>query len=146
MIDNCEKDNVRQCSVDLRIKKIFRIKSSKVALTFSKNDVSVEELKLPYILRPGEYILASTIEKINQKNTKFSNLIISRSRTFRMGLSIESGIASPQYKGEIIFGIRNISENKIKLQEKDSLVQAVFFEVESDIIPLDFTYMNGKVV
>ena len=146
MIDGCDQKNVRQCSVDLRIKKLFQIKPNKAVVTFSKNDVSAEELKLPYALKPGEHVLASTIEKINQKSTRFGSLIIPRSRTFRMGLSIESGLTSPQYKGEIIFGIRNISENKIKLQEKDSLVQAVFFEIESDTIPLDFTYMNGRVV
>ncbi|MFC1750064.1 hypothetical protein ACFL2V_14790 [Pseudomonadota bacterium] len=145
MIENLKESNVKQCSVDLSLGEIFKIDANEV-IDYSKLNVKIKSLKLPYIIKPGEYILGKTFEKINQKHTKYGIFIIRKSRTFRLGLSIESGLASPYYEGEIIFGIKNISENPIKIRKGDSLIQLVFFDIKSDIVPLNFTYQHGRIV
>lgn len=145
MIEGCKEKNIQPCSVDLSLGKIFRIKSNKI-IDIEKNMPGVNEIKLPYVLKPEEYVLASSIEKVNQKHTKYAVLVVPRSRAFRIGLSIESGLLYPYYKGEVIFGIKNISENKIRLNKGMGLIQLCFFEIKSDFIPLHHTYQNGRVI
>jgi len=145
MIENCTERNVQSCSVDFRLGKVFKLKSAGVIDT-AKNLPTPHEAELPYTLEPDEYILASTIEKMNQTKTKYAALVIPKSKTFRIGLSIQSGMVHPDYKGEIIVGIKNISKSRIRLRRGMDLVHLCFFDVKSDMIPLREGYQGGRVV
>ena len=145
MIQNCKENSVQPCSVDLRLGKIFRIKSNKI-VDPDENMPKSEEIELPYILKPGEYVLASTVEKMNQKHTQYAVFVVPRSRAFRAGLSIQSGLLYPYYKGEVIFGIKNISNHKIRLAKNMGLVQLCFFDIKSDFVPLHHRYQHGRVI
>ncbi|MBU2561911.1 MAG: hypothetical protein KKD17_06450 [Nanoarchaeota archaeon] len=145
MIENCRESNVQSCTVDLRLGKLFTLKASGT-LDPPKNMPTPQETELPYMLSPGEYILASTIERINQTKTKYAAIIAPLSRTFRIGLSIQSGMVHPTYQGEIIVGIKNISPHKIRLRRGMGLVHLCFFDVKSDIIPIHRGYQHGKVI
>ena len=145
MIENCNENQIQPCSIDLRLGSIFKLKSSGI-VELDKNMPSAEKIALPYVLNPGEYVLASSIEKINQTNTCYGVLVLPRSRAFRIGLSIEAGLLYPGYVGEVIFGIRNISNAKIKLTEGMSIIQLCFFDIKSDVVPLKHTYQNGKII
>ncbi len=145
MIENCKEKNIQSCSVDLRLGKIFKTKSHKI-VDIDKNMPTAEEIKLPYVLKLGEYVLASTVEKMNQKHTKYAVFVIPRSRAFRAGLSIQSGLLYPYYKGEVVFGIKNISDHKIRLARDMGLVQLCFFDIKSDFVPLHHKYQHGRVI
>ena len=145
MIDGSTEKNIQPVSVDLSLGKIFRIKTEAV-IDIDEKMPDVEEIALPHNLQPGEYVLAATLEKIHQKHTKYAGIVFPRSRAYRIGLSITSGIAAPHYRGELIFGIKNISNNIIKLKKEMGLIQIVFLEVKSDIVPLKHTYQDGRVI
>ncbi|MBW2972376.1 hypothetical protein KY359_05045 [Candidatus Woesearchaeota archaeon] len=145
MIDNCREGNVESCSVILRLGKLFKIKTTGT-VDPPKNMPVPEEIELPYVLNPGEYVLASTIEKMHQTKTKYAVIIAPLSKTFRIGLGIQAGMVHPTYKGELIFGIKNLAEHKIRLRRGMDLVHLCFFDVKSDIIPLHRGYQHGRVI
>lgn len=145
MIDNCEEQNIQPCSVDLRLGSLF-ITKAKGVVDIEQNPPKVKEVKLPYIIKPGEFILGKTIESMNQKHTKYGAIAVPRSRAFRMGLHIMCGLVHPYYKGECVFGIKNLSENRIRLSKGMSLLQLCFFEIKSDCVPLKHRYQNGRLM
>jgi deoxycytidine triphosphate deaminase len=145
MIENCTENDILPCSVNFRLGKVFKMKTSGV-VDPPKNMPTPQEAELPYVIEPGEYLLASTIEKMNQTKTKYAAIILPRSRTFRIGLSIQSGIVQPEYKGEIIVGIQNISGHKIRLRRGMDLVHLCFFDVKSDMLPIHKGYQYGRVI
>ncbi|MFC1750057.1 hypothetical protein ACFL2V_14755 [Pseudomonadota bacterium] len=145
MIEGSTEKSIQPVSVDLSLGKIFKIKTERV-IDIDKKMPDVQQLSLPHDLEPGEYVLAATVEKLNQKHTKYAGIVFPRSRAYRIGLSITSGIAAPHYRGELIFGIKNISTNSIRLKKGMGLIQVVFLDVRSDILPLKHTYQDGKVI
>jgi deoxycytidine triphosphate deaminase len=145
MIEGCREENIQPVSVDLTLGKVFRIKAKEI-VDIDENTPDVEELSLPHILAPGEYVLGRTFERIDQKRTRYGILVVPRSRTFRIGLQISTGLTAPNYRGEIVFGIRNASQNRIRLDKGMGLIQLVFFDVKSDIIPLQHRYQDGRVI
>lgn len=104
-----------------------------------------KEMKLPYILKPNEYVLASTIEEISQPKKKYACLLSARSRAFRAGLSVETNFFGPYYEGPFIFGIKNLSESPIKLYEGLSLVQVAFLDIKGETVPVKHLFQGGKL-
>lgn len=144
MIKNVKKENIRPSSIDLRLGKIFKI-NSKEAIDIEKKFPESKEIKLPYILKPGEYVLASTIERL-EKDKKYFRILGARSRAFRIGLGIQANFFGPYYEGEAIFGIKNLSENKIKLSEGISLIQIAFLEINGETVPVKHDFQSGKIL
>ena len=139
MIDNCLKESVQECSVDLRLNNIFKLKSIKEV---DKNKLpDMKELKLPYLIKPNEYLIGSTIEVMS--NEKFAVLVFPKAYGIRIGLSIESGVLYPGFKAPVMFGIKNNSQNNIKLTKGVSLIQLCFLEIDSDFVKLAHKFQNG---
>ena len=110
MIENIKKDNIRPCSVDTRINKVFKIESKGI-VDIDKNMPKVRAAKLPYVLKSGEYVLASTIEKIKEDRPQYGCIAVAKSKAYRIGLSIQSGHIHPFYHGQMVFGIKNIENS-----------------------------------
>ncbi len=57
-------------------------------------------------IKPGEFYLVATIEKVNiPKN--IAAVFLPRTTTFRSGLFLRTGTAQPGYKGKLTFGLKN---------------------------------------
>ncbi len=146
MIKNLDKSNIRPASVDLRLAKIFRLSKVK-CVDLAKNILpKSQELKLPHVLKPNEYLLANTIEEVSQKNKKYLGILSARSRAFRIGLSIQTNIFGPYYEGPFVFGIKNISNNPIRLSKGLSLVQVAFLEIKGQTVPVKHDFQGGKIL
>jgi len=144
MLENCTEESIQPCSIDVRLGKIFKVVGTGVLDYEHMPDVS--EIKLPYVLKPNEFILATSIEKMNQTKTEHAALFFPRSRAERLGLLIQSGVIHPFYKGEFVFAIKNIANHKIKLSHGMGVAQLCFFDVKSNCIPLTHLYQHGKVI
>src|SRR3990167_4952629 len=57
-------------------------------------------------IKPNEFYLISTIEKINLPENISANFK-PRTTTFRSGLFLRTGNAAPGYKGKLTFGLKN---------------------------------------
>jgi deoxycytidine triphosphate deaminase len=146
MLKNLKKENVRAASVDLQLGDIFTIASEgTVDLENDQWPVATPQ-KLPYILKPGEYVLARTIEEIDQPDEKYGCLLGTRSRAFRIGLSVQANYFGPYYKGKIVFGIHNVSKNPVKLYVGMSLVHLVFLEINGETKEFTHDFQFGRVL
>ena len=69
-----------------------------------------------------------------------------KSSAFRIGLNIICGLNDPGYKGKAVFGIQNISQNKIKITKNMKLLQTAFIDLKGNSIPIQTKYMEGNLI
>lgn len=145
MLKNFKAENIGPCTYDFRLGEIF--KHGQIDLVDLEDDKvpNLLELNLPYILKPGEYVIARTIEEFDTPLDLMSFYFM-KSTAFRIGLDILCGLNDPGYKGKAIFGIHNISKNKIKLFHGMSLLQTAFADLKGNAIPVKTKYMDGKIL
>jgi len=146
MLKNLKKENIRPCSVDLRLGQIFKLSKTKLIDLENNKFPKHKEIKLPYTLKPGEYVLARTIEELSQEKKRYACLLSARSRAFRIGLSVQTNFFGPYYSGQITFGIKNISENNIQLYREMSIVQIAFFDIKGETIPVKHDFQFGRIL
>jgi deoxycytidine triphosphate deaminase len=85
-------------------------------------------------LLPGEFILISTLEKINMKSGNLVSILYPRSSTTRRGLSIESGVIDPHYEGSLMIPVFNMTRTqKIRIYPGERIAQLVFYRTESTL-------------
>jgi len=146
MIKNYLKANIGPCKYTFCLGEIFKHKP--ISVVDASKDLFPElvELKLPYILKPGEFIIGRTVEEFDTPLDLMS-IYSPSSLSVRIGLNIICGVINdPGYKGKAIFGIHNISENKIKLFNGMELLHTAFLELKGKAVPVQTRYMGGKIL
>ncbi|MFT4304689.1 MAG: dCTP deaminase domain-containing protein [Candidatus Woesearchaeota archaeon] len=145
MIKNYQKENIGPCKYSFRLGELYKHKKID-CVDLSKDKVpELKKLKLPYTLKPGEYVIGKTIEEFDTPIDLMSFYSMS-SRAIRIGLNIMCGINDPGYKGNAIFGIHNVSNNKIKLFKGMKLLQTLFSDLQGNAIPIKTKFMGGKIL
>jgi deoxycytidine triphosphate deaminase len=135
-LDKREVENPEGAGFDLRLGEVYRI--------FGDAFLGVEERQTPKIelvakhdpekrqsitIKPGEYFLVTTIEKVNLP-LDICATFIPRTTTFRSGLFLRTGIAQPGYCGKLTFGLKNEGPVAVTLELGCRFVFAVFHQVE----------------
>lgn len=101
--------------------------------------VEVDISNQPYVLRPGEFILAHTIEVFDFPNDLTALLRIKSSQG-RIGFEhLDAGWVDPGFAGSLTLEYKSMLQfNSIKIQYGDPIGQLVFFPV--DELPGDLAY------
>jgi len=146
MLKNVKKENIRPASIDLQLGAVYIFSKMKIVDVEKGKVPKHTSVSLPYVLKPGEYVLGKTIEIIEQKNKKYACLLSARSRAFRYGLSVQTNYWGPYYKGPIIFGIKNISHNPVKLFKGLSIVQLSFLDIKGQTNPVMHDFQSGRMI
>jgi len=97
-----------------------------------------------YVVKPGKYLLATTIEKVNTPE----NLTINfkpRTTTFRSGLVLRTGNVAPGYKGKLTFAIKNEGPCDVVLEMGCRIVHAQFDEVKGGGSKYRGQWQGGRV-
>lgn len=141
------------CSVDLRLGFSFAKydlnKNEEHPLRFVDFD-NLDNLKYiewitekPVMIMPGEFMLATTIEKVNCPDD-VAAYVEGRSSIGRLGLQVQNaGFIDPGFKGEITLELANQSRVPIKVIPGMRICQVVFMMLtESSMNPYDGKYMN----
>lgn len=83
---------------------------------------------LPYVLRPGQFLLGSTLEVVRMPRD-ISGQVKGKSTWARKGLMVEcAGFIDPNFKGNIVLEIKNIHETEpITLRYGDRIAQIAFY-------------------
>ncbi len=146
MIIDYKKDNIGPCSYNFRLGEVFKHKKTEKVIDPSK-DIMPEliELKLPYVIKPGEYVIGRTIESFDTPLDVMSFYTM-RSIALRIGLNILCGHNDPGYKGNALMGIHNISQNRIRLTRGMELLATEFVSLKGEAIPIQTRYMGGKIL
>lgn len=114
IVENYDETNVNAVSYDVTIQSI----------------VTEEDETNSYILEPNETIFIKTKEKIHMPNDLMGRIGEKNSK-MRVGLSVSGPHYFPGHTTYMFLRVRNISPNKIKIEEGDKIAQIFFEQLET---------------
>lgn len=85
-----------------------------------------------YHIKPGEYILVKTKEKVKVSD-EFAAHIRPRTTLTRLGLIVSDQHINPSFQGYLYLGIQNITPNIIDIYPDLSIAQIVFEKVDGKV-------------
>ncbi|SDG47736.1 dCTP deaminase [Sinosporangium album] len=148
-LDPFDPEMVQPSSVDVRLDRYFRVFENH---RYPHIDPSVEQPDLtrmvepegdePFILHPGEFVLASTYEAIRLPNDLASRLE-GKSSLGRLGLLTHStaGFIDPGFEGHVTLELSNVATLPIKLWPGMKIGQLCLFRLSS---PAEHPYGSTK--
>ena len=149
VIDPYDPAMIQPSSIDVRLDRFFRVFENH---KYPHIDPSVEQPDLtrlvepeddePFILHPGEFVLASTYEVISLPDDVASRLE-GKSSLGRLGLLTHStaGFIDPGFSGHVTLELSNVATLPIKLFPGMKIGQLCLFRLSS---PAEFPYGSEK--
>ena len=141
------KEQIQPASVDIRLSNTFCIveDSSKGILTFDSETHYKYLTAETYLLLPGQFVLATTMEYICLPDN-LTAFVEGRSSLGRMGLFIQNaGWVDPGFQGEITLELFNANRCAIELKAGRRIGQLVFAEMQSKALnPYRGKYQGQK--
>ena len=143
---------------DLRLGELYKIDGGKAFLGEFERETPKIKLVAPYVKRssrigkakniytvkPGEYLLATTIEKVNTPLDITINFK-PRTTTFRSGLFLRTGNVAPGYCGKLTFAIKNEGPIPVTLEMGCRIVHAQFEWVDGGGTQYKGQWQGGRV-
>jgi dCTP deaminase len=148
-IDPYDPSMVQPSSIDVRLDRYFRVFENHL---YPHIDPSIEQVDLtrlvepegdePFILHPGEFVLASTYEAISLSDHIASRLE-GKSSLGRLGLVTHStaGFIDPGFSGHVTLELSNMATLPIKLWPGMKIGQLCLFRLSS---PAEFPYGSER--
>ncbi|MFI6320994.1 dCTP deaminase [Nonomuraea sp. NPDC050556] len=149
MLDPFDKDMIQPSSIDVRLDRFFRVfenhKYPHIDPAIEQPDLTREvepEGDDPFILHPGEFVLASTYEVITLPEDLASRLE-GKSSLGRLGLLTHStaGFIDPGFSGHVTLELSNVATLPIKLWPGMKIGQLCVFRLSS---PAEHPYGSEK--
>lgn len=108
-----ELTNPEGAGFDLRLGEVYKISGDAFLGETERKTADIELVqeykegeKRTIEIKPGDYFLVSTIEKVNMP-LDFTANFKPRTTTFRSGLFLRTGNVAPGYSGKLTFGLKN---------------------------------------
>lgn len=158
-----ELNNPEGAGFDLRLGEVYRIegeaflgethrKTPEVELVAKHIDNSdgrhnkryLQNLQKSFTIKPGDFYLVKTIEKINLP-LNLSAVIIPRTTTFRSGIFIRTGPVQPGYQGELTFGLKNEGPIPVAIELGARFVHILFHEIKGGGSQYRGQWQGGRV-
>lgn len=149
-IEPFEPELIQPSSVDVRIDKYFRVfNNSKYTHIDPKRDMPdlTTEVEVPegesFVLHPGEFVLAATLEKFTLPND-LAGRLEGKSSLGRLGLLTHStaGFIDPGFSGHITLELSNVANLPITLWPGMTVGQMAMFMMSS---PAEVPYGSGAL-
>lgn len=146
LVEGFDKTCLQGAGYDLRVGKFYSIIGG---AHLGKSERRMPEIKeIPgdvVLLKPNEYILIETLEKVNMPEDLAAR-VLNRSSLFRCGATTFNALVDPGYRGALTFGLKNVSENEFSIERRARVAQIVFEEVKGNTKLYCGKYQGGKVV
>lgn len=94
-------------------------------------------------LAPGEFRLASTIERFKMPNDILGE-VKDKSSWARRGLTVQNTVIEPGWEGYLTLELTNHSKEYITLYEGMPIAQVIFYWVVGAVIPYNGKYQNQE--
>ena len=127
-IDPLKKGQIQPASVDIRLGNTFSIvEDSSTGVINLGNEITYKRIQTDtYVLLPGQFILATTMEYFRLPNN-LTAFVEGRSSLGRLGLFIQNaGWVDPGFRGEITLELFNANRCAIELRSGRRVGQLVF--------------------
>ncbi|PIY68937.1 hypothetical protein COY90_03240 [Candidatus Roizmanbacteria bacterium CG_4_10_14_0_8_um_filter_39_9] len=136
---------------DLRLGEVYKI-SGHAFLGITERETPTVELVTKYeegkkntiTIKPGDYYLVSTMEKVNLPLDITVNFK-PRTTTFRSGLNLRTGNGAPGYSGKLTFGIKNEGPIEVVIELGARFVHAQFEWVDGGGNQYKGQWQGGRV-
>lgn len=142
-----KKEQIQPASVDVRLGNTFSIiEDFPTGIITLNNKISYKTIKTDtYVLLPGQFVLASTMEYICLPDN-LTAFVEGRSSLGRMGLFIQNaGWVDPGFQGEITLELFNANRCAIELKAGRRIGQLVFARMDtSALAPYNGKYQGQK--
>jgi deoxycytidine triphosphate deaminase len=145
-----ERENPEGSGFDLRVGEVFVIEGGEAFLgeterhTPRAGSIAVYGKDKEIVLKPGEYVLIKTIEKVNLPKD-VAAIFRPRSTLQRSGIGLFTAAASPGYCGELTFGMCNLGKNDFKLELGARVVHILFFKTSDNFSEYRGQWQGGRV-
>ena len=142
-----DKEQVQPASVDIRLGNTFSIvEDLSTGLITLKDEVRYKTINTDtYILLPGQFVLATTMEYVSLPDN-LTAFVEGRSSLGRLGLFIQNaGWVDPGFQGEITLELFNANRCAIELKAGRRVGQLVFAEMDDTALkPYNGKYQGQK--
>ena len=142
-----EKEQVQPASVDIRLGNTFSIvEDLSTGVITLKDEVRYKTINTDtYILLPGQFVLATTMEYVSLPDN-LTAFVEGRSSLGRLGLFIQNaGWVDPGFQGEITLELFNANRCAIELKAGRRVGQLVFAEMDDTALkPYNGKYQGQK--
>ena len=141
-LDPWDPAMVQPASVDVRLDKFFRVFENHRYPNIDPAEEQSELTRLievasdePFILHPGEFALAATLEVVSLGSTVAARLE-GKSSLGRLGLLTHStaGFIDPGFSGHVTLELSNMATLPIKLWPGMKIGQFCFFRLSSEVL------------
>ena len=146
-----ELKNPEGTGFDLRLGEVYKISGSAFLGETHRKTPDIKSVKVwdpkkpsSIKIKPGDFYLTKTIEKINLP-LNLSAVIIPRTTTFRSGLFIRTGPIQPGYSGELTFGLKNEGPVTVEIEMGARFVHLVFHEIKGKGSQYRGQWQGGRV-
>lgn len=146
-----ELTNPEGTGFDLRLGEVFKISGKAFLGETHRQTPDVTSVKVydpkktsSIKIKPGDFYLVKTIEKINLP-INLSAVIIPRTTTFRSGIFIRTGPIQPGYSGELTFGLKNEGPVTVEIEMGARFVHLVFHEIKGKGSQYRGQWQGGRV-
>jgi len=148
LLENVDEKNIQPAGVDIRVKCIYRLKNGGFLGVKDRRTPDVEVVAKykdeKFTLKPNEFVLVETMEKVNMPNDLLA-IILPRSSLFRCGVSLHTAVVDPGFIGTLTFGMKNLSDHPFDIEIGSRIGQIVFEEVKGNTKLYKGKYQGGKV-
>jgi deoxycytidine triphosphate deaminase len=129
-----ELTNPEGAGFDLRLGEVYKISGSAFLGETHRQTPDIESVAVfgkhkSIKIKPGEFFLVKTIEKINLP-LDLSAVILPRTTTFRSGLFLRTGPVQPGYEGELTFGLKNEGPITVEIEMGARFAHVLFHEIK----------------
>ncbi len=142
-----DKEQVQPASVDIRLGDTFSIvEDLSTGIITLKDEVRYKTINTDtYILLPGQFVLATTMEYVSLPDN-LTAFVEGRSSLGRLGLFIQNaGWVDPGFQGEITLELFNANRCAIELKAGRRVGQLVFAEMDDTALkPYNGKYQGQK--
>lgn len=146
-----ELTNPEGTGFDLRLGEVFKISGKAFLGETHRQTPDIKSVKVynpkkttSIKIKPGDFFLVKTIEKINLP-LNLSAVIIPRTTTFRSGLFIRTGPIQPGYSGELTFGLKNEGPITVEIEMGARFVHLIFSEIKGSGSAYRGQWQGGRV-
>ena len=146
-----ELTNPEGAGFDLRLGEVYKISGKAFLGETHRQTPDVKSFKVynpkkttSIKIKPGDFFLVKTIEKINLP-LNLSAVIIPRTTTFRSGLFIRTGPIQPGYSGELTFGLKNEGPITVEIEMGARFVHLIFSEIKGSGSAYRGQWQGGRV-
>lgn len=146
-----ELTNPEGTGFDLRLGEVFKISGEAFLGETHRKTPDIESVMVydpkknkSIKIKPGEFFLVKTIEKINLP-IDLSAVILPRTTTFRSGLFLRTGPIQPGYQGELTFGLKNEGPITVEIEMGARFVHVIFHEIKGEGSAYRGQWQGGRV-